>query len=107
MPGGLVEMVTLGAERGGDERMISLIHAARIFLVVLALPFMIGVLTGQPLSRSGRSYVSVEEVNLQDLLWFSAAVLGGAALGRSDQHRLDKDGPFFFRFTAGGSVLRR
>lgn len=46
MPGGLVEMVTLGAERGGDERMISLIHAARIFLVVLCLPFPIQLVTG-------------------------------------------------------------
>ena len=35
MPGGLIEMVTLGKDFGGDERMIALAHAARIFFVVL------------------------------------------------------------------------
>lgn len=41
MPGGIAEMVVIGAERGGDERTIGLIHGARIFLVVFILPFVI------------------------------------------------------------------
>lgn len=45
MPGGLIEMVTLGVERGGDEKAIALIHASRIFLVVLTLPFLIQLFT--------------------------------------------------------------
>jgi membrane AbrB-like protein len=81
MPGGLVEMVTLGTERGGDERMISLIHAARIFLVVLCLPFVIQTITGQEISRSGSSYVPLSGVELEDLAWFVAAIVGGVALG--------------------------
>lgn len=81
MPGGLVEMVTLGAERGGDERMISLIHAARIFLVVLCLPFLIQTITGQEISRSGSSYVPLDGVELVDLAWFVAAIVGGVVLG--------------------------
>lgn len=39
MPGGLSEMVLVGTEMGGDGRVISLIHATRIMLVVLAIPF--------------------------------------------------------------------
>ncbi len=41
MPGGIAEMVVMGAERGADERAIGLIHGARIFLVVFVLPFLI------------------------------------------------------------------
>jgi len=38
-PGGLNEMVIMGAAYGGDARLISLVHAARILLVVLTIPF--------------------------------------------------------------------
>lgn len=55
MPGGSVEMVTLGAERGGYERKISLIHAARIFLVALSLPFLIQLATGHAISGTSSS----------------------------------------------------
>ena len=44
MPGGIAEMVLMGGERGADERTVGLIHAARIFLVVFALPFVIRIL---------------------------------------------------------------
>lgn len=81
MPGGLVEMVTLGAERGGDERMISLIHAARIFLVVLCLPFLIQFVTGEAISRSGSSFVPLSTVELLDLLWFVVAMVIGTIAG--------------------------
>ena len=40
-PGGLTEMVIVGAAKGGDERIISLTHTSRILLVVLALPFLL------------------------------------------------------------------
>lgn len=81
MPGGLVEMVTLGAERGGDERMISLIQAARIFLVVLSLPFLIQLVTGQAISRGGSSYVPLTEMETIDFLWFFAAIAIGVTVG--------------------------
>ncbi|MEX2693131.1 AbrB family transcriptional regulator [Rhizobium mongolense] len=81
MPGGLVEMVTLGAERGGDEKMIALIHAARIFLVVLCLPFLIQLVTGQAIARSGSNFIPVSTVQFEDLLWFLAAMALGVALG--------------------------
>ncbi|MBY5770117.1 AbrB family transcriptional regulator [Rhizobium leguminosarum] len=81
MPGGLIEMVTLGAERGGDEKMIALIHAARIFLVVLCLPFLIQFVTGQTIGRSGSSYIPVSNAELEGLLWFLAAIVTGVTLG--------------------------
>jgi hypothetical protein len=39
MPGGLSEMILVGGAMGGDERKISLSHAARILIVVLIVPF--------------------------------------------------------------------
>ena len=41
MPGGIAEMVVMGADRGADERTIGMIHGARIFLVVFILPFLL------------------------------------------------------------------
>ena len=81
MPGGLIDMVVLGAERGGDERMISLIHASRIFLVVLCLPFVIQAITGMQISRAGSTYVAISSVKVIDLLWFLTAIVVGAGLG--------------------------
>jgi len=81
MPGGLVEMITLGSEKGGDERMIALIHAARIFLVVLTLPFLIETLTGFDVDRTAAMPADPAIVALDDLLWFVAAVIGGVILG--------------------------
>lgn len=38
-PGGLNEMVIMGTAYGGDGRLISLVHSARILVVVLTIPF--------------------------------------------------------------------
>ncbi len=39
-PGGLNEMVLVGREMGGDDRVIALTHSARILLVVMTIPFL-------------------------------------------------------------------
>jgi len=39
-PGGLNEMVIVGREMGGDDRVIALTHSARILLVVMVIPFL-------------------------------------------------------------------
>jgi membrane AbrB-like protein len=39
MPGGFSEMVFVGSAMGGDVRIISITHAARVLLIVLILPF--------------------------------------------------------------------
>lgn len=81
MPGGLVEMVTLGIERGGNEKTIALIHAARIFLVVLTLPFLMQLFTGGAINRAGGGYVSFWEVDTNDIVWFAVAVITGVVIG--------------------------
>lgn len=41
MPGGLQDMLIFGEEAGGDVRALSLIHATRVMVIVVALPFIL------------------------------------------------------------------
>lgn len=41
MPGGLQDMLVFGEEAGGNPRSLSLIHATRVMVIVVALPFIL------------------------------------------------------------------
>lgn len=41
MPGGLQDMLIFGEEAGGNPRSLSLIHATRVLVIVVALPFIL------------------------------------------------------------------
>ena len=43
MPGGLQDMLLFGEEAGGDVRALSLIHATRVLIVVMVLPFVFAI----------------------------------------------------------------
>jgi len=77
MPGGLLEMTVLGGENGGDERMIALSHGARIFFVVLFLPFLLELALGQDLPRSSGAPISIGDMDLNHGLWFAGTYLAG------------------------------
>ncbi len=83
MPGGLIEMIAIGEERGGDARIIALVHSARILLIVLTIPFAIQWLQGVSLNRAAGS-VSIFDVPMAQELWLVGCGLSGALLG----HRL-------------------
>lgn len=81
MPGGIAEMVVLGAERGADERTIGLIHGARIFLVVFILPFLIRLFETQ----TGHVPLPPQVAGMADwtlLPWALGCMIVGAGLGR-------------------------
>lgn len=80
MPGGVVEMVILGSERGGDEKMIALVHSARIFLVVLSIPFIVSALSGGPAAAGAKQLVSFSSLDFEDIGWFVGAILAGCTL---------------------------
>lgn len=80
MPGGLVEMVTVGEERGGDARVIALVHSVRILLIVMTVPFAIQWFEGISLNRSA-SGVSIFASPLASELWLLGCGLAGAFLG--------------------------
>lgn len=80
MPGGLVEMVTIGEERGGDSRVIALVHSVRILLIVMTVPFAIQWLEGVSLNRSAGA-VSVFATPIASELWLIGCGLAGALGG--------------------------
>ncbi|MEL6640078.1 MAG: AbrB family transcriptional regulator [Pseudomonadota bacterium] len=41
MPGGLQDMLVFGEEAGGNIRTLSLVHATRVLVIVVALPFLL------------------------------------------------------------------
>ncbi|MEM6304887.1 MAG: AbrB family transcriptional regulator [Pseudomonadota bacterium] len=51
MPGGLQDMLIFGEEAGGDVRALSLIHATRVMVIVVALPFIMEGYWGTDLSN--------------------------------------------------------
>lgn len=80
MPGGLVEMVTLGEERGGDAQVIAAVHSVRILLIVMTLPFAIQWLEGVSLNRIAGS-VSVFSTPATAELWLIGCGLVGCVIG--------------------------
>lgn len=79
MPGGLSEMILVGGQSGGDPRVISLTHAARILLVVMTLPFGFQIFLGyQPGAVSAGAHWS--QVPLTDLALLGACAAIGLPL---------------------------
>jgi len=81
MPGGLSEMILVGTQNGGDARVISLTHAARILLVVMTLPFGFQFFLGyEPGGTSSGDPLS--EVPALDLVILAACALVGLPLAK-------------------------
>ena len=82
MPGGLIDMVLLGSERGGNERTIALMHSSRIFLVVFSLPPLLSLITGVDSGARVTAYRPLGDLVTIDAVWFVFAVAAGAVIGR-------------------------
>ncbi|MFQ5936415.1 MAG: AbrB family transcriptional regulator [Acidiferrobacterales bacterium] len=80
-PGGLQEMVIVGAAYGGDDRTIALNHGARILLVVLVIPFWFRFTEdiGAGISFRGSSLF---DIGLFDLTVLALCAVVGAGVGR-------------------------
>ncbi len=83
MPGGLSEMILVGTEMGGDARVISLTHAARVMLVVLALPFAFQMMIGYDPAASVPAGLPLAEVSGADLAVLAACGALGYLLARA------------------------
>ena len=81
MPGGLIEMVTVGEEKGGDARIIALVHSARILLVVMTLPFIVQWIGGVPIGGNRVAGPSVMETPLSAELILLACGIAGIVIG--------------------------
>lgn len=81
MPGGVVEMIMIGEEKGGDGRTIALIHASRLLLVVFAVPFLMQLTSPHVIPAIAGTSLSVTDLPLEDYLWLALIAVLGAALG--------------------------
>ncbi|MCF2870037.1 AbrB family transcriptional regulator [Octadecabacter sp. G9-8] len=65
MPGGLQDMLLFGEEAGGDVRALSLIHATRVLIVVMVLPFVFAFFYNVDLNQpAGEPFTSVPPIEL-------------------------------------------
>ncbi len=83
MPGGIAEMVLMGGERGADERTVGLIHAARIFLVVFTLPFVIRHVHAPAAIPAKAVTAASHWPDLSLLLWGGGSMVAGLLIGRA------------------------
>lgn len=77
-PGSFATMVIMGTEMGGDERNISLIHAIRIMLTVLVIPFWFRFYHGYVPGGAGGlpGLGSIMDFPLEDFAILAACALG-------------------------------
>jgi membrane AbrB-like protein len=80
-PGGLNEMVMVGEAMGGDPRRIALVHASRVMVVVLAIPFYFRNVSGQ-YSEAARLAGDRLPLTMEDALILTLAGVAGAILGK-------------------------
>ncbi|RYH12170.1 AbrB family transcriptional regulator [Tropicimonas sp. IMCC6043] len=91
-PGGINEMVVLGAEAGGDERRIALAHALRIFLSISIIALVFALLLDIRAARGPGSWVGLTDLSLRDAALLVAGGVAGLLLGR----RLRLPAPMLF-----------
>lgn len=77
-PGGLSEMIIIGGAMGGNERVISLVHSARILFVVFSLPFFFDYT--QESYRAAAAAVGHGGPDVRDVLILAGAGICGAIL---------------------------
>lgn len=82
MPGGLNDMVILGAAAGADERRVALAHAVRILIVIVFVVLFFGLVLGVASDQQSRPWVGVGALGPGDMIWLVAAGLAGIPLGR-------------------------
>lgn len=75
MPGGLQDMLIFGEEAGGDVRALSLIHATRVLVIVMVLPFILAGAWDVDLSNPPGAPIT--SVAWDQLAWMIAAGLIG------------------------------
>ena len=80
MPGGLQDMLAFGEEAGGNLRALALIHATRVMVIVVALPFLLKGVWDADLS--GLPGAPAAALPPAELAWMALAALAGWRVAR-------------------------
>ncbi len=81
-PGGLGEMTLVGEQNGGDPRTIALVHAIRIFVVVLLLPLFLAGMADLDIPNTARVLAGRPAAAGSDLAILAACAVVGYILGQ-------------------------
>lgn len=73
IPGGLMEMVVMGGQMGGDDRKIFLAHGTRILLVVVAIPVWFRLIEGYV--PQGGLGIGSNSVPISQFAWLDGLIL--------------------------------
>jgi membrane AbrB-like protein len=82
MPGGLNDMLVMGAEAGGDERRIALAHALRIFCVIVVIVLFYGMFLGVSSAEDASAWVALDALTLTDWAILVACGVAGVPFGK-------------------------
>ncbi|MBX2806347.1 MAG: AbrB family transcriptional regulator [Hyphomicrobiales bacterium] len=75
MPGGLQDMLLFGEEAGGNVRSLALVHATRVMVIIVALPFILQGVWGANLGNPPG--VPAATVPLQELALMAVCAIAG------------------------------
>ena len=81
MPGGLIEMLTLAEEHGGDVRTVALIHSVRILVIVFCVPLIVRAIEGVGMGSTGGSGFSIVDLQFVDFAWIVVTAVVGVVVG--------------------------
>lgn len=80
-PGGLIEMVQIGEEKGGDPAMLTMLQFLRLIVTIVTVPVFFSVLVGHAVGSSGGATLSRAPMSLAELPWLAGAAVLGAVGG--------------------------
>ncbi len=81
MPGGLNEMLILGAAAGGDERRIALAHAARVLIVIFFVVVFFWLVLGVT-STGSAGWVALDALTVADYVILTGCAVLGLGVGK-------------------------
>ncbi|PXW67463.1 hypothetical protein C7964_10638 [Loktanella sp. PT4BL] len=83
MPGGINEMLILGAAAGGDERRIALAHAARVLIIIVFVALFFGLVLGVTSGgRGAAQWIGLYQITALDYVILGICAVLGALLGK-------------------------
>lgn len=85
MPGGLIEAVELGTQTGGDVETLSIQHFVRIVLVILLVPLLFLVMTGETVGSAASQTLEKSASDWRDWLMVALIAPIGLWIGKASR----------------------
>lgn len=80
-PGGLIDTVQMGEEKGADAPMLTMLQFLRLIVTIVTVPVFFSVMTGHAVGSAGGASLSRMPLTLAELPWLIGAGVAGALIG--------------------------